>query len=317
LASWLLHDQGYAWVFQLGAIGILATIINSVVLAVLSARGAIVRVTVSNMLATVCGLLIFAPASVHWGITGGLLASSLVYLSSLIVTLGLVWHSKLVKLHDFVGRFDRGEARRIADFYPMLIVHAVMVPLSLILVRHHVTGVLSLEAAGLWQACWRLSETYLLVVMLSVSLQFMVRLGRVVNAPDRLRAEVMKTLSASVGATAAMALGIFVLREWVVRIVFTDKFLPVIDYIPIQLVGDLLKMIGWTLGFVLVATFRSRWYIAIEIVVPVVFIVTARTLAASMGVSGVTIAHVLASAVYCVLSVIALRDIIFRKVRKP
>jgi len=82
-----------------------------------------------------------------------------------------------------------------------------------------------------------------------------------------------------------------------------------------QLVGDVLKMTGWTLGFVLVATVRSRWYIAIELVVPLVFIVMARVLGASMGVSGVTTAYVVAGAVQCTMAFIALRDVIF--IRSP
>lgn len=310
LAQWLLHDASYAWLFVLGALGILATIANAVVLAVATTRGAIGRVAMSQMLATVAGLAIFAPSAMHWGIPGGLLASSAVFFASLLITCLIVRRGRLVQLREFIGRFDKGEARRIADFYPMLIVHAVMVPLSLILIRQHVSSVLSLESAGLWQACWRLSDTYLMVVMMSVSLSFMARLGRVVNVHEELRAEVLKTLSASIGATAMLALCIFVLREWVVRIIFSEKFLPVVDFIPMQLVGDVLRMTGWTLGFVLVATIRSRWYIVIEIVVPLVFISAAHVLASGMGVPGVTAAYVLAGAVHCMLSAIALRDVL-------
>lgn len=154
-----------------------------------------------------------------------------------------------------------------------------------------------------------------MVVMMSVTTQFMARLGEVANHPDRLRAEVLRTLGASVGATAAMALCIFVLREWIVRLIFSRAFSPVTELMPMQLVGDVLKMAGWTLGFVLVATVRSRWYIAIELVVPLVFIVMARVLGASMGVSGVTMAYVAAGAAQCLMAFVALRDVIF--IRRP
>ena len=311
LASWLLKDSAYAWVFVLGAIGVLAAILNAVLLAVLTTRGEISRVVASNILATIFGLLVFAPAAMRWGVRGGLYASSCIYICSLLVTLILLTRTTAVSWRDFVGRLDRGEARRIAGFYPMLVFHAVMAPLSLILIREHVTSQLSLESAGLWQACWRLSETYMMVVMMSVTTQFMARLGEVANYPDRLRAEVLRTLGASVGATAAMALGIFVLREWIVQLIFARAFMPVTELMPMQLVGDVLKMTGWTLGFVLVATVRTRWYIAIELVVPLVFIVMARLLGASMGVSGVTTAYVVAGCVQCTMAFIALREVIF------
>lgn len=313
LASWLLKSSAYRFVFVIAAIGVLAAILNAVLLAVLTTRGEIARVVASNILATIVGVLVFAPAAMHWGVPGGLYASSSIYILALTGTLILLSRTTVLRLRDFVGRLDRVEARRIAGFYPMLVFHAAMAPLSLIVIREHVTSQLSLEAAGLWQACWRLSETYLMVVMMSVTTQFMARLGEAANYPDRLRAEVLRTLGAAVGATAAMALGIFVLREWIVRLIFSQAFLPVVELMPMQLVGDVLKMTGWTLGFVLVATVRSRWYIAIEIVVPLVFIVVARLLSARMGVAGVTTAYVVAGCVQCTMALIALRDIIFTR----
>lgn len=311
LASWLLKDSAYAWVFVIGAVGVLAAILNAVLLAVLTTRGEISRVVASNIFATICGVLVFAPAAMCWGVSGGLYASSGIYILSLLVTLILLSRTAVVNLRDFVGRLDRIEARRIAGFYPMLVFHAVMAPLSLILIREHVTSQLSLESAGLWQACWRLSETYMMVVMMSVTTQFMARLGEVANSPIRLRTEVLRTLGASVGATAAMALCIFVLRDWIIRLIFSRAFMPVVDLIPMQLVGDVLKMTGWTLGFVLVATVRSRWYIAIEIAVPLVFVVAAHVLSASMGVSGVVTGYVISGCVQCCMAFVALRDVVF------
>lgn len=311
LASWLLRDAGYAWVFVLGAFSLLAAILNAVLLGALSARGDIVRVVMSNIVAIILGVSMFAPASMRWGVVGGLYASAGVYITSVIVTLILVRRSPLISLRDLVGPFDRTEARRIAAFYPMLIVHAVMVPLSLLLTRQHVATALSLESAGLWQACWRLSEMYLMIVLSSVTTQFMVRLGEASNSPSLLRAEVLKTLGLAVCATAVLALVIYVLREWIVRILFSTAFLPVADLMGMQLVGDVFKVTGFTLGFVLVATMRSRWYIAIEILVPVTFVVLGRVLGASMGVPGVTTAYAIAGSIHCVLSFIALRDLLF------
>ena len=311
LASWLLQDASYAWVLVLGALSILAAILNGVLLGALSARGDIVRVVASNILATILGVSIFAPASMHWGVTGGLYASAGIYVGSLLVTLVLIYRSPLISLRDLVGPFDRVEGRRIARFYPMLIVHAVTTPLSMLLIRDNVGDTLGLESAGLWQACWRLSETYLMVVMSSVTTQFMVRLGEASDSPDRLRAEMLKTLTLAVAATAALALGIYVLREWIVRLLFSSAFMPVADLMGIQLIGDVFKMVGFTFGFVLVATFRSRWYVAIEIIIPVTFIALARFLGAEMGVRGVTTAYAIAGVIHCILSVVALRDLIF------
>ena len=311
LASWLLRDSGYAWVFVLGSVSLLAAILNAILLGALSARGDIVRVVLSNIIAIILGVSMFAPASIRWGVSGGLYASAGVYVMSIIVTLILIRRSPLISLRDLVGPFDRVDARRIAGFYPMLIVHSVMGPLSVLLIRQHVASALSLDSAGLWQACWRLSETYLTIVMSLVTTQFMVRLGEAANSQTRLRAEVLKTLSLAIGATVTLALAIYVLREWIVRILFSANFLPVADLMGMQLVGDMFKITGVTMGFVLVATFRSRWYMGIEVLVPITFIVLARLFGSRMGVPGVTLAYTISGIIHCVLSAIALRDLFF------
>lgn len=311
LAAWLLKDTAYAWVFVAGALGVLAAIFNAMVLAVLTVAGDISRVVSSNILATILGVLVFAPAAVHWGVAGGLYALALVYLCSLLITLALTLRTRRVALSDFIGGFDRGEAKRISGFYKILVFHAVMVPLSLIMIREHVTSQLSLESAGFWQACWRLSETYTMVVTMAATTQYMARLGEVANSPARLRAEVLKTLGTAVGATAALAAAIFLLREWIVRLLFSRAFLPVTELMPTQLIGDVIKMAGSILGYVLVATSRSGWYIAIEITVPSVFILMARALGPSMGLSAVPSAYVIASLVHCSMAIVALRDVIF------
>ena len=309
LADRLLKDSGYTWVFILGALSIVPLILNGIFLSALSAQGEVARVVLSNIVAAVCGLLIFAPASIHWGVSGGLFASSTIYFCSLLVTIALTFRVPSFNWRDFVGRFDRSEARRIAGFYPMLIVHAIVAPLSLIVVREHVSTSLNLESAGLWQACWRLSETYLMVVMSTVTTQFMVRLGAAINSPHRFRAEVLSTLALAVGATAAFAVVIYIFREWVIRFIFSAAFLPVTDLLPGQLAGDVLKIAGITLGFVLVATMRSAWYISIALIVPAVFIAVARLLDGS-GVQGVITAYVVSGVVHCVLSLVALRDLL-------
>jgi PST family polysaccharide transporter len=313
LASWLLLDRRFTWVFVLGGFALLAAIFNGLLLSALASRGEVGRVVLSGILTTTVGLAIFAPSCVYWGVTGGLAASALTFIGSVIMTFMLARGANSLNLRHFLGRFDRHEARRIAGFYPMLIVNAVTTPLSLILIRQHVTSSLSLEAAGIWQAAIRISDVYLLVVTSIITTQFMARLGAAAKHPERLRAEVRRTMSLAVGATAIFALGIFLLRDVLVRLIFSPAFLPVVDIMPMQLVGDVLKMAGFTLGFVLVALVRSRWYVAIQLAVPLVFVLSARMLAGPMGVQGVTTAHAIAGLTYCTLALLAARDVITGK----
>ena len=73
-----------------------------------------------------------------------------------------------------------------------------------------------------------------------------------------------------------------------------------------------MRMAAWTLGFVLVALVRSRWYIALEVLVPAIYLGGALLLVPEYGARGVTWAYCLAGATHFAISAFALRDVVIR-----
>ena len=311
LARWLLTADEHGTAVMLAGVAVACLVLNSVIVGAINGAGEMGRVVASSAIASVIGSAVYVGASVVWGIPGGLIGLALSQAVCLPVSLAILRWSSSVAPEDFRGRFDRTEARRILGFVPMLIAHSTISPLGLILIRDLVASHLGLVTAGLWQATWRLSEVYLGVVMAALSLYFLPRLGEVVGTPA-LRKEIVQTFARTMGMTTVVALTIFLLRDWVVRIVFTEEFLPVRDLLPFQLLGDVLRMAAWIFGWVLIALVRSRWYIALEILVPAAYFGAALFLVPQFGVLGVTWAYCLAGAVHLAISVFALRDILIQ-----
>jgi len=315
LARWLLTSDEHVDTMMLAGIAVACMVLNGAIVSAINGAGEMGRVVVSGLIGSVVAFAVYVPASMLWGVTGGLIGFAVSQMAFLPVTLWLLRGSPGVARGDFHGPFDPVQARRILSFMPMLLAHSVMSPLGLILIRDLVASHLGLATAGIWQAAWRLSEVYTGVVMASVSMYFLPRLGEVAGTPA-LRGEIIRTFWRAVGITAAFAVMIFLLRDWVVWIVFTDEFLPVRDLMPYQLLGDVVKMAAWTLGFVLVALVRSRWYIALEIAVPAIYFGGALWLVPQYGAQGVTWAYCLSAAVHLVVSVLALRDILLSGPRR-
>lgn len=311
IAQWLLTSGEHRTAVMLAGVAVACLVLNTVIMSAINGTGELGRVVTSNVIASAVGCAVYVPASVAWGISGGLIGYAISQMVFLPVSLAILRGSPSVAFEDFRGRFDRAQAQRILAFVPMLMAHSVISPLGLILIRDLVASQLGLATAGLWQATWRLSEVYLGVVMASLSLYFHPRLGEVIGTPA-LREEIVRTFTRAVGITAAIALLLFLMRDWVVRIVFTEEFLPVRDLMPFQLLGDVLRMAAWTLGFVLVALVRSRWYIALEILVPAIYLGGALFLVPQFGVLGVTWAYCLAGAAHFAISAFALRDVLIR-----
>lgn len=313
LAQRLFTARDQIWIVLLAGAAIIISMLNALLQGALNGRREINALVKANIAATVLGLVVFAPSCILWGTHGGIIGSLISYIVTLLATMLWCRISGAVRQYDFTAASDSVVMRQVLAYYPMLIAHATLTPLSAILVRDAVANNLSLEMAGLWQGAWRLSEVYTTIITTSVSLYFMPRLGEIINQADLLRKEVLHTLAAVTGITAAMAIVIFLLRELVVKIVFSSAFNGVQNLMPVQLLGDVLKMSAWTLGFVLVATMRRRWYLAIELATPITLVASVHILTPTLGAVGATWSYVLAGLVQLVMAFIALRAVLFAR----
>jgi O-antigen/teichoic acid export membrane protein len=310
LSTWLLSDKHHAWLIAATGIAIGAAMLNDLLHGAMGVSKELNLIGCIAIASALLSLVIFAPSSARWGISGGLWASFAITIASALLTvIVVVRKSRGVRLHDFVGSFNQTEFRRILGFYPMLIVNGVLTPLVLILVRDTLTQELSLNEAGLWQATWRLSEVYQGAIVSSITLYFMPSLGERVNNPQALRKQIFKTLVIASASTAALALGIYLLRSQIVHIVFHDSFQRVSSLLPLQLLGDVLKMAGWILAMSLVAVMRTRSYIAITILASVAFTTLTKWLVPDMGIDGVLWAYVCTGAIQSVCGALALYDV--------
>lgn len=312
IAEWLLTDRKYYWLIAVSGVAVAAGILNDILFGAFGVAKEIGLIARSTIVSTVLGLLVFAPLSYFWGTIGGLWGTFAAILATAVTTfLATKYLSLHVTLSDFLDKFDRSECRKILGFYPMLIVNGVLPPLALILVRDSLGSTLGLDAAGLWQATWRISEVYQAIISSSITLYFMQSMGERANNRTELRRQITRTLLLATLSTAGFALGIFLLREQVVHIIFSASFSEVSRLLPLQLAGDILKMGAWILGMSLVATVRTTWFIGITIVASTFFVVSTKVLIPIVGIDGVLWAYVLAGAIQIPIALFALRDILF------
>jgi PST family polysaccharide transporter len=311
VSVWLLTDRKHEWLMAVAGVAVAAAMLTDLLQGALGVTREIGLIGTATIVSTVVGLLIFAPSCYLWGVTGGLWASFVLLVASAMITAATLHiGAKGVRLSDFIGPFDAVECRRLLGFYPMLLINGVLAPLTLIVVRDTLVSLLGLEQAGLWQATWRLSEAYQAAIIASTSLYFMPSLGERMADRPALRLQMLRTLAVATGSTAALALVIGLLRVPMVHTVFSPQFHLVSGLMPMQLMGDVLKMAAWILAMSLVALMRTRLFIAITVMAAVSFAGLTKVLVPSMGLEGVLWAYVCTGALQVSLGLLALRDIL-------
>lgn len=290
LSAWLLEDTAYWPAFVL--IGGLTPFLlwNLVLTGAVNGIKQINALGAISVAATVAGAVIFIPLSYVFGIPGGLAGTAISSGAAFVVVLAALFWIREIRPRHFLAGHQPDIIKKLMSFYPMLIVHSVAVPLATLLVRDMISSHLGLQQAGFWQAAWRLSDMYTQVLMLALSMFLMPHLSGIKE--ERVFGHELRSIVFKVTAlTALAALALYLLRDWLILIVFTHEFKPVSDLLLFQLLGDIFKMAGWPIRMALVIKLRARWYMFIEVAIALLQVTLTQFLLAGYGVKGATMAY--------------------------
>lgn len=167
-----------------------------------------------------------------------------------------------------------------------------------LIVRALVQRELGLDAAGQFQAAWSISLTYMGLVLGVMTSDFHPRLTAIID--DKLGATqlVNEQTDVAVLLCAPMLLLLLGLAPWVVKLLYTAEFNPAVEILRWQLLGDVLKVVSFPLGFVLLAAGRGKTFLLLEIIGMTVFVLITWLGLPMWGVKSTGIAFLLMYVVY-------------------
>lgn len=290
LSAWLLETPDYWPVMVLVGLFLPLMQFNLVVTGAINGMKHIAGLGAIGVASTVAGAVVFIPACYFFGIWGGLFGSAVSYaIPVLVASVALIW-VRGIALRDFKPAWHSEIMLSLLRFYPMLLAHAIAVPLATLLVRDAISNTLGLTQAGFWQASWRLSDMYTQILMLALSMFLMPHLSSI---SDRLQfgRELRSIVSKVTILTALAAAAIFILRDWLIPLIFSAEFSPVRELLPYQLLGDVFRMAGWPIRMVLVIKMHAKWYMFIEIGVALLQVGLTHLLLQDSNAIGATIAY--------------------------
>lgn len=301
ISNWLFQDTALAWVVMatvcvlpLSAIG---TLCNSII----NGQQLYRRYVGLGMLSAIISGCVMLTMIVMANIQGALLAAAvqaaLIGLVMLITNLRQPWFI----LKYWWGTTDPEARKSIGGYMLMAVTTAVTVPVSLILVRTILVEHVGWEAAGHWQAVWKISEVYLGVITMALGTYYLPRLSSLVGV-DAIVSEIHKTALVILPIVAIMALGVYLLRDVAIWLLFTEEFKSARELFAIQLCGDVIKIACWLYAYPMLSRGATRWFIGTEIVFSLSFVALAYMLINNIGLKGANVAY-LVNYSLCFLSI--------------
>jgi O-antigen/teichoic acid export membrane protein len=272
LGSWLLFSERYWPVIIAASLVVVLAVSDNIILGALNGLKQVGLIAKVGIISAVIEFCLFVSLTYNFGIWGGLCGIVGIYVAKFAISCTFAFRSGLVSPRALLGAFDARTVREIAKFYPMLIVHSIALPLGQILVRSGTVAGLGLEQGGYLQAVWRLSDMYVGVLTTALGLYFMANFSALTNDAER-GAMLRRTMLQMFGFTVVAALAIYLLREVIIAVVLTRKFMPMSELLPFQLLGNVFKMVDYPLQMALVCQRRMSWYIAQAAGGPAIFVI--------------------------------------------
>lgn len=300
LALYIFQSLKYQTIFIWFAIFLIFFNFNTLFLAILNGKKEILKLVLANIAGSLFALVITGVLAFKLQLYGALIALSIYQSIAFIVTLILCHRADWFEFSSLLGKIDLGITKKFASFILMALVSAICVPLSQMLIRSYLTQEFSLAYAGYWEAMIRLSTVYLLLVTTTLGVYYLPRLSEL-NAIDEIKKEVYLGYKFIFPLAVLGGICVFILRDWIINLLFSPSFAPMQDLFLWQMMGDALKIASWILAYLMLSKAMTKLYICTEIIFTVSLIALTYICTQVFGFEGVSIAHLINYGLYWIV----------------
>jgi len=302
ISAAIFGTKDLAWVFMCLAVALPFTVLFQIILALLNGSGRIRELIVAKSASSLLLLAVSIILVTLFGVRGGLAALVLAPASAVAVAIALMLRLPQIDLTWFRPQLSRGAMREFLPFWIMSMTTVISTPLVLVLIRTSIGEQLGWQAAGYWEASWKIAELYLLVITTALTVYYVPHLSRAAPGPAE-KSIVLRTLVFALGTSFVLAMTIYILRDLVVSVLFSDEFLPVAAILGPQLAGSVIKIGGWVTSYHMIVRGNVYALVLSELVFGFLLYISSVYLVAHVGIIGASYAFLANAVLYAAFSI--------------
>ena len=165
-------------------------------------------------------------------------------------------------------------------------------------IRIDVARVLGAQSLGQYQAAWTISVYYVTFVLGAMGTDYYPRLTGVIHDPKAAGRLVNEQTEVAALLSAPVFIAMMAVTPWVIHLLYAASFTPAIEILRWQVLGDVLKVPSWPLGFLILAAGDGKTYFLTETAAWLVIAGLITGLAPTMGLQITGIAYLVNYALY-------------------
>lgn len=190
------------------------------------------------------------------------------------------------------------EWRDMARIGSTFMLSGLVTVLGLLLARTLIQRELGANALGQFQGAWVIGMTYLGFVLTAMGTDYYPLLAGVIKDRAAAARLVNEQTEVALFLCAPVLVCLLGFAPYVIQLLYSAEFAPAVEILRWQLLGDLLKLMSWPLGFVLLASGAGKTFVMTESLATGVFLVVIWIGLPILGVAATGVAFLILYAVY-------------------
>lgn len=283
-------NYNYAYVIRIMALALPFYSLNMMSFSIMNGFSNYKMLLIINIIGQILGLLITLLLIYENNIDGALIAAviapSLIFLITLV---GIINRRNLMTSikTDHIS-FDI--LKSFGPYAAMALVTAIALPLISICIRNYIISEIGIKEAGYWEAMNRISDYYLMFITSIITLYIVPRFSEI-ETKREFRKEVFGFYRSVMPIFGIGLVLIYLLKSFIVPLIFSEEFEPVQNLFLWQLLGDFVKVLSIVIAYQFLAKKMFAHFIIIEVFLVVMLYFSSVYLIDVFGVEGAVIGH--------------------------
>ncbi len=304
LANYWTHvifdeNTSYSFIFKALAITLPLMALSTFGISLVNGLSKFNKVVIINILGNLIGFVLTAILIWKMNILGALLAMLLSPAILFFVTFYFVKSDFPIFKYISIRNFDSKTLLNFGSYSLMVLVSAVVGPIVYISIRNHLIDAEGIEAGGFWEAVTRISTYYLMFISTLLAVYFLPKLSTAKKLSE-IKKLIRSYFLSVMPIFVAGAILIFLLRHFIIRILFTSEFEPVNELFFWQLLGDIFKASALIFGYLFFAKKLTIAFIVTEFMSFAVLYASSIFAIDAFGTKGVVMAHAFTYFIYLI-----------------
>ena len=308
LSSFLFYTDSYSNPIRFFGLLLPFMVINTFWLAIYNGLEKYKSIVIIQIISNVIVFGVTALLIWKQGIVGGLYSIGIGEFLMVVITFLFIRVDNDYFKFDLQKTLSNKYIKVIQKFSIMAILSAIIVPLTLLIIRNNIVQSYSIHEAGIWDAVNRLSSFYMMFFSSGLSLYYMPKLASIDSEKDFV-IELKSYFKIFVPLFLLMLIVIYIVKEMIIKVAFTEEFSSVNHLLIWQLAGDFLRIITLAFGFQIVVKMMLKRYFIGEIIFNLSYFLLSIYLMRYNAIEGVLQAYFYANLITLLLIIFMFKDI--------